>query len=214
MSWADEHPPGLLAAADQELMGLRGWLCELAAEHPNVKERMGAMEALFTLAKHIENAVDARPGMPNSWLIAAAAVDALTVEKPEADRWEKRYAEMLKQRDAALQELTQAKAKLADPAVRAVLELIEHHDREHRRAEAAHEAKDEANARWLETQRAHAAVVEAARAAVANIVELHPQIREADPEWFHDSTLRLVAAIDALDSGAASATDRAGGTDG
>lgn len=41
------------------------------------------------------------------------------------------------------------RAKLADPAVRAVVELVEQRDREYRRAEAAHEAKDEANRRWL-----------------------------------------------------------------
>lgn len=104
MSWTDDQPPGLLAAADQELAGLRGWIRELAAEHPHVKEHMGAMEALFTLAKHIENAVDARPGMPNAWLIAAAAVDTLTATQADADKWERRYAEMLAQRDNALQE--------------------------------------------------------------------------------------------------------------
>lgn len=39
---------------------------------------------------------------------------------------------------------------------------------------------------------------EAAKAAVAYILEMHPQIRDAQRGWFHPSTLRLVAAVDKL----------------
>jgi hypothetical protein len=41
-------------------------------------------------------------------------------------------------------------------------------------------------------------VAEAAKAAVAYILETHPQIRDAQRGWFHPSTLRLVAAVDKL----------------
>ena len=44
------------------------------------------------------------------------------------------------------------------------------------------------------------AVIAAARAAVADILETHPQIRHANPIWYHPSTLQLIAAVDALDT--------------
>lgn len=52
--------------------------------------------------------------------------------------------------EAVLAELDDARKKLADPAVAAVVELLGQYHHEYRRAEAAHEAKDEANRRWLE----------------------------------------------------------------
>lgn len=42
------------------------------------------------------------------------------------------------------------------------------------------------------------AVVEAAKVCVADIVETHPHIRRAQPGWFLEGTLQLVAAVDAL----------------
>ena len=53
-------------------------------------------------------------------------------------------------------ELDALKARLRQPAVAAVLELLEDRNRQHFRAEAAHEAKDEANRRWLEATTAPA----------------------------------------------------------
>lgn len=42
------------------------------------------------------------------------------------------------------------------------------------------------------------AVVEAATRAVNDLTRTFPSIRDAKPGWFHDSTLDLVAAVDAL----------------
>lgn len=109
--------------------------------------------------------------------------------------WDARIR-LLQEHDRRGAELDALKAKLRDPAVAAVVELAEQCDREHRRAEAAHDAKDEANRRWL----AAAEVVEAAKAAAANILEVHPQIKDAQEGWFHDSTLRLVTAVERLET--------------
>lgn len=51
--------------------------------------------------------------------------------------------------EAVVAELAALKVLLRDPAVKAVVELAQECDRQARRAEAAHEQKDEANNRWL-----------------------------------------------------------------
>jgi hypothetical protein len=47
-------------------------------------------------------------------------------------------------------ELDELRAKLRNPVVAAVVQLVEDGQHQHRRAEAAHDLKDEANNRWLE----------------------------------------------------------------
>lgn len=51
--------------------------------------------------------------------------------------------------ETLLAERDELRAKLSDPVISAVLALLADRDRQLRRAEAAHDAKDEANRRWL-----------------------------------------------------------------
>lgn len=54
------------------------------------------------------------------------------------------------EREEAIRERDTLRMELSHPAVAAVAELVKDRNRQYRRAEAAHDAKDEANRRWLE----------------------------------------------------------------
>lgn len=71
-----EVPPGLLAAAEQEIVNLRGWLTMLADSWPEAVSATSEIAALTSLARHIEthtySNVPDHP--PTGWMVAAVAV--------------------------------------------------------------------------------------------------------------------------------------------
>lgn len=57
---------------------------------------------------------------------------------------------MTTREERLLEEVAELRAILDHPAVKAVVELVREAERQFNRAETAHDAKDEANRRWLD----------------------------------------------------------------